>query len=119
MQLLEGNCSAVLCWPLTLINTNQPQVYICPIPPETPSHFPPPSHSSRLSQNTVLSSLFYRENSHLLSILHIVMYMFPYYSFTPLLCLKIAIFSLCLFMSLPLCLCLSFPFLKRILIILD
>ena len=31
MQLLEGNCSAVLCWPLTLINTNQPQVYICPL----------------------------------------------------------------------------------------
>ena len=49
----------------------KPQVYICSFTPETPSHLP--SHStSRLSQNTGLSSLFYPANSHELSILHMV-----------------------------------------------
>ena len=49
----------------------KPQVYICSFTPETLSHLP--SHStSRLSQNTGLSSLFYTANSHELSILHMV-----------------------------------------------
>ena len=38
---------------------------------------PIPSHPSRLSQSTGLSSLCHTANSHWLSILHIVMYMFP------------------------------------------
>ena len=41
MQLLEDNCSIILCWPLPYINVNQPQVYISPVAPKYPSHFPP------------------------------------------------------------------------------
>ena len=41
---------------------------------------PIPSHPSRLSQSTGLSSLCHIENSHSLSILHMVMSMFPCYS---------------------------------------
>ena len=38
---LENNCFAILCWFLPYINMNQPQVYIYPLPFETPSHLPP------------------------------------------------------------------------------
>ena len=38
MQLLEDSCSTVLYWPPPRVNTNQPQVYICPLPPGPPSH---------------------------------------------------------------------------------
>ena len=31
----------MLCWSLPYINMNQPQVYICLLPPEPPSHLPP------------------------------------------------------------------------------
>ena len=44
---LEDNCFTTLCWFLTYISMNQPQVYTCPHPP----------HPSRLSQSTGLSSL--------------------------------------------------------------
>ena len=40
MQLLEDNCSIILCWPLPYISVNQPQVYISPVAPKYPSHFP-------------------------------------------------------------------------------
>ena len=40
---------------------------------------PTPSHSSRLSQSPGLSSLSHTANSHWLSILHMVIYMFPCY----------------------------------------
>ena len=39
-----------------------------------------PSHPSRLSQSMHFSSLSQTANSHWLSILHMVIYMFPYYS---------------------------------------
>ena len=39
--LLEGNCFIILCWFLAYINTNQPQVYICPLSLEPPSHLLP------------------------------------------------------------------------------
>ena len=39
--LLEDNCFTIRCWPLLHISMNQPQVYICPLPPEQPSHSPP------------------------------------------------------------------------------
>ena len=59
-----------------------------------------PSHPSRLSQSTGLSSLCHTANSHLLSILQIVMYMFSSYSlssFDPLLRLLCPqVCSLCL-----------------------
>ena len=51
---------------------NQPQVYICALPLEPFSHLSPPSHPSRLSQDTGLSSLYHTANSQWLSILHIV-----------------------------------------------
>ena len=41
---------------------------------------PPTSHPSRLLQSSSLSSLSHTANSHWLSILHMVMYMFPCYS---------------------------------------
>ena len=58
---------------------------------------PTPSHTSRLSKSTELSSPCHSANSHLLSALHMVMYMFPCYClnsshpFLPPLCL----FSVC------------------------
>ena len=41
---------------------------------------PIPSHPSRLSHSTSLSSLSHTANSHWLSILYMVVYMFPCYS---------------------------------------
>ena len=62
--IIEDNCSTILCWPLPHIHSNPPQVYICPVPTESLSH------PSRLSQKPGLSSLFYRANSHRLSVSH-------------------------------------------------
>ena len=42
--------------------------------------FPIPSHPPRLSQSTGLSSLCHTAHSCLLSVLHMVVYMFAYYS---------------------------------------
>ena len=48
---LEDNCFTILHWFLPYINRNQPSVYICPLPLESPSHLPP--HSiPRLSLST-------------------------------------------------------------------
>ena len=55
----------VLCWFLPC--TNQPELYICLLPLEPPSH--PPSHPSRSSQSVRLGSLCYTATSHQLSIL--------------------------------------------------
>ena len=44
---------------------------------------PTPSHPSRLSQSPSLSSLLLFSNFHWLSILHMVMCMFPWYSMNP------------------------------------
>ena len=41
---------------------------------------PTPSHASRLSQSTGLSSLSHTGNSHRLSVLQMIVYMFPSYS---------------------------------------
>ena len=43
-----------MCWLLPY--NNQPQVHICPLPPESPP-LPTPSHPSRVSQSTKMSSL--------------------------------------------------------------
>ena len=49
-------------------------------PPSWTSLSPPtPSHLSRLSQSTGLSSLSHTANSHWLCVLHMVQYMFPCY----------------------------------------
>ena len=68
---LEDNCFTVLCWPLPYINMNQPQIYTCPLLPRPLSH---PIPSTGFSQNSGLSSLCHTADSHLLSILHMVMY---------------------------------------------
>lgn len=62
IQLLENNGSIILCWPLPHIKTNQPHVYLNPLPPEPPPILSP-SHP-KLSQNTGLGSLVYTANSH-------------------------------------------------------
>ena len=51
---------------------NQPQVYPCSLPLEHPSHFPPQPTPLRLLLSPGLSSLSHTENSHRLSILHMV-----------------------------------------------
>ena len=55
-------------------------IYICPFPIEPSSHLPP--HPTLLGCHRApdLSSLHHTANFHLLSILHMVMYMFPCYS---------------------------------------
>ena len=53
--------------------------YVPPSRGAPPPPSPTPSHPSKLSENTRLSSLCHTANSHLLSILHIVMYTFPCY----------------------------------------
>ena len=62
---------------------NQPLLYICPLPLESPSHFPP--HPTPLGSHRApgLSSLLLFSNFHWLSILHMVMCMFPWYSMNP------------------------------------
>ena len=39
--LLEDSCFIVLCWFLPYISMSKPQVYLCPLPLEPPSHSPP------------------------------------------------------------------------------
>ena len=91
----------MLCCFLPYINRSQPQVYICPLPLEPPSHFPPHPNPSRLSQSTALSSLLHTAKSHWLSLLHTVMYMFQCCSLSsshpllPLLCPEVCS-SVCL-----------------------
>ena len=41
LQFFIDICFTVLCQLLPFINMNQPQVYICPLPLEPPSHLPP------------------------------------------------------------------------------
>ena len=69
----------MLCWSLPYINMNQLWVYICPLPLESPSDPIPPL---RLFWGTHLSSLHHTANTHWPSILliHMVMFMFQYYS---------------------------------------
>ena len=39
-NLIGGNYFTILCWFLTYINMNWPQVYMCPLLPEHPLHLP-------------------------------------------------------------------------------
>ena len=78
------------------------QVYIRPLLTEPPSPPPTPSHS-RLSQSTSSDSLPHTADSHWLSILHMVMYIFHYYSLNssytllPPLCPQVSSLCLCLY----------------------
>jgi len=84
---------------------NQLYVYIYPLPLRPSSHHPTPSHSSRLSQSTKLSSLCYTVNSHWLSILLMVLYMFRCYSLN----FSHPLLPLCVHKSV-LYVCISMPF---------
>ena len=64
----------ILCWFAPSITMNQPQAYICPLPPEPP---PTPSHPPRLSQSMGFSSLSQTANSLWLSLLHMVVFVVP------------------------------------------
>ena len=94
---MEDNCFTMLCWFLPCINMNQPQIYICPLPPERPSRLPPQSHRSRLSQVWVSCVL---QQIPLAIYLHMVMHMFPCcslnssYPLLPPLCPRL--FSVCI-----------------------
>ena len=91
-------CTIVLV--SAICHINQPQVYICPLPPEYPSHLP--LHPTPLGCHRApsLSSLHHAANFHWLPHLHMVIYMSQCYSFSlwvsllPLLCPQIC--SLCL-----------------------
>ena len=69
----------MLCWFLPYNNVNQPQVYVCPLPLEPPSH--PTPHPNLLGcQSTGLYSLCYTATSHQLAILHMIyVHMFQCY----------------------------------------
>ena len=86
-----------------ILNMNQPKVYICPLPLKPPSHLPPPLLHPRLSQSTHLGFLHHTANSHQLSPLYMVMYMFQHYSLksSHLLCPT-------LYPKFVLCVCISF-----------
>ena len=91
--------SIVLWWVLPYINMNQPWAYICPLPPEPPSHFPPHPIPPGCHRAPALGSLRHISKSHWLSLLHMVMYMFQCYSLKsshPLLLLCPKVCSLCL-----------------------
>ena len=75
--LIEGYLlhSSVL---ISAIHQHELSVGIHISPPSWSSLPPPaPSHPSRLSQSPGLSSLSHTANSHWLSILHVLVYMFP------------------------------------------
>ena len=55
---------------------SQPEVYVCPLPPEPPSHLLPHPSPPGCHRAPGLSSLRHTANSHWLSILHLVMCMF-------------------------------------------
>ena len=79
--LLEYNCFTVVCQFLFYNKVNQLYIYIYPpylFPLASPSLPPSLSHPSSWSQSTELISLCYSTASHQLSILHLVVYIYPY-----------------------------------------
>ena len=72
---MESNFFTILCWSLPYSNMNQPQVYVCPLPLESPSHLPPyptplwipPGSHPGFHRTPDLSSLNHTENFHWLS----------------------------------------------------
>ena len=66
----------ILWWLLPYINVSQPQVYMCPLPLEPPSHLP--SHPTPLGCHRAPSviSLSNTANTHWLPILHMVIHNF-------------------------------------------
>ena len=65
---------------VSCINMNQPQVYICSLPLEPPLPLPPYPTPLGGDRALGLSSQHHTANSHWLSVLHMVMYMFQCFS---------------------------------------
>ena len=76
---MEANYVTTLWWFLPYINTNQPQVHMCP-PSGTPSLLPPHPVPLGCSRALALSVLLHASNLDWSSVLHIVIYMFRCYS---------------------------------------
>ena len=72
------SCFTEFCGFLSYSNRNQPELDPCPLPPWPPSHLPP-HPSCSLSQSPCWSSLSHTANSQWLSILHVLVYMFPWF----------------------------------------
>ena len=96
-KFIRGNCFTILYWSLPCIKMNQispPSLTSCP--------FSTPPQPSRLSQSTEFSFVCHTADSHWLSVLLTVIYMFPCYSLNsshpllPTLCPQV--FSLCLYL---------------------
>ena len=47
LKKLNNNCFIILSWFLPYINMNQPQVYKCPLCPESPPHLPEASQKEK------------------------------------------------------------------------
>ena len=79
--LLEDNFFSILCWLLPCNKMNKSQIQICPLPPETPPDFPP--HPTPLGCHRALgwAPCVGTAAFHQLSILHMVMYIYPCYFF--------------------------------------
>ena len=77
---LEDNYFIIFQWFLPYINMNQPQVYMCPPHPKHLSHLL--SHSIPLGcpRTLALGPLLHPLDLHWSSVLHMVMYMFQWYS---------------------------------------
>ena len=95
--LLEDNCFTILYWFLPDINMNQSQVYICSLPLEPPSHLPPHPIPLSCHRTSDLSFWCHTANSHWLSLLYMVTYIFNATLSTKLQFLRsqIKLFALC------------------------
>ena len=76
---MEDNCFTALCWCLPYFSLNQPQAHLCPLPLEPPSHLSPHPTPLACLRALGLSWLNHTENSHWLSVLHMVICMFSCY----------------------------------------
>ena len=68
----------MVCWPLPHFNMHQPQAYTGPLPLNPSFPAPSPPHPS-----TGWGPLCHAAHSHLRSVSHVVMYLFPCYSLNP------------------------------------
>ena len=62
---------------------HQPYIYICPLPLKPSSHLPPYPIPLGYHRAPTLGSLCHTANSHWVSTLHVVVYMFQCYSLKP------------------------------------
>ena len=106
LNLLEDNYLTILCWFLPYTNMNHKHTYVLSV-----LNLLPTSHPSRWSQSTrfeltrfehQIEWISHSANSHWLSILHMITYMFQYYSLSsshpllPSLCSQVRSLCLCL-----------------------